>query len=81
MEKFGIFELLDTLSALILPEESPSPAPEAPPRAGDRAFAPPAYGEQTGPPPAGSALSTFLDRHDKTVKSIGNSVDAKPPKP
>ena len=81
MEKFGIFELLDTLSALIMPEEDRS-APAEPPHATDKAFAPPAYGgEADMPPPGASALSSFLDRHDKTVKNIGASADAKPPKP
>ncbi len=80
MEKFGIFELLDTLSALILPEtpeKSGAPeraekvgAPETAPNAADRAFAPPAYGEQTETAGA-SALSAFLDRHEKAVKHIG----------
>ena len=88
MEKFGIFELLDTLSALILPdgraeggEERPQSAPQ-PPRAEDRAFAPPAYnGESAAPPapapPASSALSSFLEKHDSTVKRINPSEGGK----
>ena len=81
MEKFGIFELLDTLSALISPEEKRA-APAEPPHTADKAFAPPAYGEPVPPPPAGAgALASFLDKHDRTVKSIGGSADAKPPKP
>ena len=86
MEKFGIFELLDTLSALILPDgqagnakERPQSAPD-PPRAGDRAFAPPAYDGENATPaspapaaeprPAASALSSFLEKHDSAVKRI-----------
>ncbi len=79
MEKFGIFELLDTLSALILPEAG-APSPAEKPNAADRAFAPPGYKEQETPP-AASAISAFLDRHDRAVKHIGGSTDAKPPKP
>ena len=83
MEKFGIFELLDTLSALILPEGQPSAAPDKTPNAEDRAFSPPSYGERQAPSvaPTASALSAFLDRHDRAVKQIGGSADAKPPKP
>lgn len=82
MEKFGIFELLDTLSALILPAERPPAPPEETPSPADRAFAPPSYGEPASPvPPAASALSSFLDRHERAVKSIEGSADAKPPKP
>ncbi len=87
MEKFGIFELLDTLSALILPdgqaeaaEKRPQSTPQ-PPRAEDRAFAPPAYnGESAEPPatpPAASALSSFLEKHDSTVKRINPSEGGK----
>lgn len=71
MEKFGIFELLDALSALT--EENPpqkeeplSPGKNAAP---DGAFAPPAYGEQ---PPKGTAgaeaLQGFLARHDAVAR-------------
>ena len=53
MEKFGIFELLDTLSALLSVKSEPQqPEKEsAPPSARDTAFAPPAYGgaETTAP--------------------------------
>ena len=80
MEKFGIFELLDTLSALILPEEK-QPEPEKAPHAEDAAFAPPDYQGPSAPPAGASALSSFLDRHDRTVKQIGGSTDAKTPKP
>lgn len=72
MEKFGIFELLDTLSALILPDGTASPPPKTNPRQDDAAFAPPAY---AGPPPkpetsSSAALSSFLEKHEKTVKKV-----------
>ncbi len=51
MEKFGIFELLDALSALTLPDSASVPQPQQtqkedlqPPRAEDAAFSPPVYG-------------------------------------
>ena len=81
MEKFGIFELLDTLSALIMPEGGQSAVPGETPNAADKAFAPPAYGDGPAAPPAASALSAFLDRHDRAVKQIGGSADAKTTKP
>ena len=85
MEKFGIFELLDTLSALILPEAGP-PSPDPGPNAADGAFAPPAYKAPSKTTPEQSAISAFLDRHDRAVKQIGSadgggSADAKAPKP
>ncbi len=77
MEKFGIFELLDTLSALLLPESAPS-APSAPPSppekapsTRDAAFAPPAYAKEETPPPpepAANALSSFLAKHEEAAK-------------
>ncbi len=74
MEKFGIFELLDTLSALTEPQKNtgneifPSPVPENPPAPRDAA-----------PPPADApaaketnqrALQSLLDRHDGISKRI-----------
>ena len=87
MEKFGIFELLDTLSALILPDGQPAVRPEEhtseAPRAEDSAFAPPAYRgapapavpPAPAPPPASSALHSFLEKHDSAVKRIDSSPD------
>ena len=70
MEKFGIFELLDTLSAL-LDEGDAGDVPSAPaektvPSAADEAFLPPSYGEKDN----AAALSSFLTKHDETVKRI-----------
>lgn len=83
MEKFGIFELLDTLSALTASqsdaeaestEEQPSPEiGKADPQ--DSAFSPPVFG---APPlkkdePAqhnGSAFSALLQRHENISKKI-----------
>ena len=78
MEKFGIFELLDTLSAIMesgsdapAAEENRPPfakdnAPPASPAATDSAFLPPDYalGESM------RTFSDFLSRHDETVKRI-----------
>ena len=73
MEKFGIFELLDTLSALLLPDAPPDAPQKTAPQKSDAAFAPPAYGAD--PPPAqpsssATALSSFLEKHEKTVKKV-----------
>ncbi len=70
MEKFGIFELLDALSALTARQEdapAPAPAPSPKPPALDPVFAPPAYGASGQAAPAGgSALDSFLTRHERT---------------
>ena len=67
MEKFGIFELLDTLSALMAEkngeekrEENVRPRPE------DAVFSPPSYpsSEENG------ALLGLLDKHDKISRRI-----------
>lgn len=72
MEKFGIFELLDTLSAILGDEDAATAAPSVPaersePSLTDKAFLPPEYkgGENA------DALSSFLNKHDETVKRIG----------
>ena len=76
MEKFGIFELLDTLSAILIGENGEK-APETPPlerpSMQDPAFSPPAYsGAQTGTEQStNTALSSFLARHDSVSKKIG----------
>ena len=77
MEKFGIFELLDALSAVLdgktdapPPEEAPAEKPDEPPAAPtavDASFLPPDYAASTQ---EGGALSSFLTRHDETVKRI-----------
>ncbi len=77
MEKFGIFELLDTLSAIIGSENGVPAAPEkkTEPSVTDSAFLPPDY---TGAKTAESgkqALSSFLSRHDETVRKIGKKKE------
>ena len=74
MEKFGIFELLDTLSALLLPETKPPAPPKETPRTDDSAFAPPPYaGAPAADPSEGTAtaISSFLKKHDDAAKKIG----------
>ena len=72
MEKFGIFELLDALSAMTEApkEEAQGAQAETPPKRPDASFAAPAYG--AAPPPAQeteqSALDSFLARHDALAK-------------
>lgn len=75
MEKFGIFELLDALSALTAGEEKPSPQ--------DAAYLPPVY-PGSEPPPEGKepeprtppaaekdALAGFYARHDAIARKAG----------
>ena len=76
MEKFGIFELLDALSALTA-QNGPAP-PEAAgqsaePRRPDGAFDPPAYAKEEdrgqGQKADGrDALAGFLARHDAVAR-------------
>lgn len=84
MEKFGIFELLDTLSALVTGQEGKvGENPEQAPRqeAPSSAFAPPDYfaseptpqsekSEQTAQETGGenSALSSLLSRHEQVKR-------------
>ncbi len=71
MEKFGIFELLDTLSALA-GETTEPPAnggEKSVPSVTDSAFLPPDYAN--GGADGNHAYASFLDRHEKTVKRIG----------
>ncbi len=72
MEKFGIFELLDTLSALILPDGAPPAPPETAPQKSDAAFAPPVYGDAgtERENSSAAAISSFLEKHDRTVKKL-----------
>ncbi len=62
MEKFGIFELLDALSAM-----TDTPAEENKARTPDEAFAPPTYGMPASEPPArtNSAFEGFVARHEE----------------
>ena len=62
MEKFGIFELLDALSAIVLDgEDAP---PEQTPRPSDGAYAPPVYGV-----PPKSAPSETEEREQSAHKN------------
>lgn len=64
MEKFGIFELLDTLSALTA-ERNGSPRPT------DAVSLPPEYPvpkERDRGPANSEALASFLARHDAVAK-------------
>lgn len=83
MEKFGIFELLDTLSALASPQsdaEAESTEAESAPETGkadpqDSAFSPPVFGapplkKDEPAPQNGSAFSALLQRHEKISKKI-----------
>ena len=79
MEKFGIFELLDALSAAASAESASAPQPQAAPDPSDAAFSAPSYGVQTdaaeraprpAPPEKKDALASFLARHDKISKEI-----------
>lgn len=69
MEKFGIFELLDALSALTETDEKPEPSQ---PRTPDGAFAAPDYGLPAQEPPAGgqTALDGFLSRHEAAKNRV-----------
>ena len=75
MEKFGIFELLDALSAVTAPEEeASSPAggeenmPPAHPDPRENAFAPPRYGAPSAPTepaaPQKNAAAAFPPREE-----------------
>ena len=73
MEKFGIFELLDTLSAFAAPDPE-SKAEETKPQQTDDAFAPPPYAtmDSVGSDQKGeaAALASLLERHDRIAKKI-----------
>ncbi len=64
MEKFGIFELLDTLSAILDDEKPTAPAQESAPTSADPSFLPPDYtgGESS------AAFSSFLSKHDELAR-------------
>lgn len=69
MEKFGIFELLDALSALTA-REGEGTAPE---KQTDAAYRPPVYGEsappaESSPSAKADALAGFYARHDAVAR-------------
>lgn len=80
MEKFGIFELLDALSAIALDKEEPAPPVRA--KGDDPVYRPPAYGQTESEdqgdtpsdPPAPPqktgeyALDEFYRMHDSRAK-------------
>lgn len=72
MEKFGIFELLDTLSALAPEKETQHDAEktEKNPPVPDGAFAPPSYpdGGNAKTKTSADALQGFLARHDAVAR-------------
>ncbi len=73
MEKFGIFELLDALSALTARDTAAPNDEKNQPSPDDRTFRPPDYGqtatEQTVPRQTNDdALSAFLARHSAVAK-------------
>ena len=72
MEKFGIFELLDALSAITETLEPPTPPlSETEKRTPDAAFSVPDYGTELPPPPQETeahAIDNFLARHDAFSK-------------
>ena len=72
MEKFGIFELLDALSAITAATDAPA---EESPSAMDEAYKPPVYGDQPADAPKApephtdtDALAGFLARHNAIAK-------------
>ena len=83
MEKFGIFELLDTLSAFASAQEAPQteqtePPAEQPPvqkaDVNDKAFAPPPAlsvpSDATDTPPQTDAFAALIERHENISKKI-----------
>lgn len=82
MEKFGIFELLDALSAIVSSEDATEKEEPARPSAGDPAYAPPVYGaaepqaqkeeraEAVPPAQNEGAFDAFLRRHEKISRKI-----------
>ena len=76
MEKFGIFELLDALSAATAPKEADFQTEAQKPHATGAPFSAPSYGGQTDgaepPRPVENtdALAGFLARHETLSKRI-----------
>ncbi len=88
MEKFGIFELLDTLSAIMAAnppsrEEKAAPAetplkdaePSEKPKQPDSAFAPPPYSAEEPPPVAAPAERNALDAFLQRHDAISKNID------
>ncbi len=79
MEKFGIFELLDALSAITAKTDGETP--EERPNAHDKAFSPPGYGTDPSsqnaeePTKPADAYGAFLSRHDAISKQIDRRKD------
>ena len=82
MEKFGIFDLLDALSAFASAGKEAEGNKKQ--DLNSAAFAPPSYGagqsggQETAPeapsaPKQGEALSAFLNRHDSLSKKIDDN--------
>ena len=71
MEKFGIFELLDTLSAFAAPDTEQK-AEETRPSRDDEAFAPPPYSAPESAAGANkqAAINALLERHERIAKRI-----------
>ena len=77
MDKFGIFELLDTLSQIAAERTEDSPAaPTAPslhPSPDDKSFQPPSWGDEPldeGQKMQRDALNALYDRHESISKRI-----------
>ena len=73
MEKFGIFELLDALSAIVAPEKETEES--APPQDAESIFASPAPDTPPAAEPAYSPVDSLLKRHDE----ISRKIDGKKP--
>ncbi len=67
MEKFGIFELLDALSALTARESAPEDKPAGGPPAQTE---PPAAPKREADGAPADALAVFLARHEEMKKHI-----------
>lgn len=82
MDKFGIFDLLDTLAQIASSTddtEKPQDAPQEPPPArraspDDKSFLPPDFGDKTAPAneqkTGRSALNSLYERHESISKRI-----------
>lgn len=73
MEKFGIFELLDTLSALTAPQKEENEEEHSAPNAQNTAAQPPVLQTQEPSPDVNPRLSAFeslISRHDGISKRI-----------
>lgn len=78
MDKFGIFDLLDTLSQIASstdPAEKPDDAPAPPSRVSpdDKAFLPPEFNDRTdanGNDARRNALTSLYERHETISKRI-----------